>query len=168
MSEQLSITPDTKLEALLAAYPFIEELLIELIPSLGSLRTPVLRKIVLGTTTLEKAADGNKVALPDVIYRLRKAACLPELEVAKQGAGAPPWVNSGQVVKTLDARPMLAQGQHPKGMVMSEVAALKEGQIFVLVTPFVPAPLVELGRAEGCKTWSQQKESGRFETYFGK
>jgi hypothetical protein len=168
MSEKLPIAPDTKLDALLEAYPELEPQLIELIPSLKSLKTPALRKIVISSTTLEQAVSGANVALPDVVFKLRRAAGLPEETETKTGPGAPPWVNAGQIVKTLDARPMMSQGQHPKEIVLQEVSALTEGQIFLLITPFVPGPLIEIARSQNCKTWTHQTESGRFETYFGK
>ncbi len=83
-------------------------------------------------------------------------------------ANAPDWVRSGTIVDTLDARPMLAQGQHPKGLVLQELQGLKAGQVYLLITPFVPGPLIELGKSLECQTWTRQAESGRFETYFGK
>jgi Uncharacterized conserved protein (DUF2249) len=63
---------------------------------------------------------------------------------------------------------MLAQGQHPKEMILKETANLTHGELFVLVTPFVPAPLIEIARAQGIQTWTRQGERGVVETYFGK
>jgi hypothetical protein len=167
----LSIAPDTKLGDVLAAYPQAEAVISELIPSFRKLTTPALKHAVAKNLTIEQAAAASGVNLPELILRLRQSAGLPDVALSKGGAGmanAPEWVRTGTIIDTLDARPMLAQGQHPKGLVSQELQGLKAGQVYLLITPFVPGPLIELGKGLGCLTWTRQAESGRFETYFGR
>ena len=118
------------------------------------------------TTTLEQAATSSGLRVPDFVSKLRKAAGLADESGAANLPGMPLWVNEGKIKRTLDARPMLSQGQHPKQLVIDEVGSLQEGEIFGLVTPFVPGPLIELARSMGSQTWTRQGEKGNVETYF--
>jgi hypothetical protein len=166
--KNVAITPDAVLAAVLEAYPMLATLVAELVPSFGKLTSPSLRQIAARTLTLEQAAATANISIPQFIMQLRKAAGLPDVVAAPTLNGAPEWVRSSQVTETLDARPMLAQSLHPKAIVEQKFSALQSGQIFLLITPFVPGPLIELGRANGLTTWTRQGEAGRFETYFGK
>jgi hypothetical protein len=169
MSEPLlSIQPETKLDAIIAAYPGLESLLLELLPSFAAIQTPLLRKTVARTLTLEQAATSSGASLPDVVRKLRQAAGLSEDAPAAELTGAPPWAKSGKIVKTIDARPMLAQGIHPQDMVVRTLKELGAGEVLLLIAPFVPGPLIEIGRAMGFQTWTRQKSSGHVETCFGK
>jgi len=169
MSEPpLSILPETKLGAIIAAYPELENLLIELLPSFAAIQTPLLRKTVARTLTLEQAAASSGGSLPDIVRKLRQAAGLAEEAPDTSLAGAPPWVKSGNTAKSIDARPMLAQGVHPKDIVVRVLGELGAGEVLLLIAPFVPGPLIEIGRAMGFQTWTRQKSSGHVETYFGR
>lgn len=165
---QLSIVPETKLDDILTEYPKVESLLLELLPSFAKLQTPVLRKTVARTLTLEQAAASSNVSLPDVVRKLRQAAGLSEEAPEKSLAGAPSWVKSGKITQTIDARPMLAQGVHPKDMVVEALQKMGASDVLLLIAPFMPGPLVEIGRAMGFQTWTRQKSAGHVETYFGK
>ncbi|BDG03021.1 DUF438 domain-containing protein [Anaeromyxobacter oryzae] len=80
----------------------------------------------------------------------------------------PAWVEAVRVVSTLDARPLLATGAHPVGQVMAALGGLAEGEAFVLVTPFVPGPLLEKAQAIGCVAHSEAGAAGEFRTWFGR
>ncbi|HEY3294769.1 MAG TPA: DUF2249 domain-containing protein [bacterium] len=170
MPEQtISITPDAKLYDVLAAYPQLGAVVNDLVPSFARLTSATLRDVVSRTLTLEQAATANNSSPVTLVMTLRQAAGVTETAPSGRSIGnAPDWVKSGEVVKELDARPLLAQGHHPKAEVLQELSGLEAGQIFLLVTPFVPGPLVEMGRQQGLSTWTRQGEAGRFETYFGK
>ena len=163
-----TITPDTKIGELLSIHPQLENALCELVPTFGKLKPGYFRDTIARTTSLEQAASASRVPLPQLIRKLTKLAGLPDEAAASNTPGKPLWVSEGSIVKELDARPLLAQGVHPKQLVVSEVSALESGQIFVLLTPFVPGPLIEIARSMGFQTWTKQSEPGKFETYFGK
>jgi hypothetical protein len=163
------INADTKIGELIAAFPQVEAKFDELVPTFGKLKPGVFRDTIARTTTLERAASASRVRLPDLLIKLRRLAGLDASDSnAANLPGKPLWVSKGRVVKELDARPMLAQGTHPKQIVMDNVSALHSGEVFVLLTPFVPGPLIELARAQGFETWTRQGGSGKVETYFGK
>lgn len=56
---------------------------------------------------------------------------------------------SPTVWKSLDARTMLASGEHPLERVMHDLSELPEGQAYDLLTPFVPEPLIDKAAARG-------------------
>jgi len=50
--------------------------------------------------------------------------------------------------------------------VMADLAALADGEVYALVTPFVPAPLVELAREKGFVAFSVTEGDALVRTYF--
>ena len=72
MSNELIITPKTKVLQLIETYPQLEGVLIEYIPAFNKLKNPVLRKTVARVATLQQAASIGNVRVEDLINRLRK------------------------------------------------------------------------------------------------
>jgi hypothetical protein len=170
MPENLSIMPETKLWDIITSYPQLKDLIDEMIPSYAALRSSVLRQTVGQSLNIEQAAESAKISAPDLILKLRKAAGITDNPESSSGIhpSAPAWVQQGNLTFELDARPMLSQGIHPKEIILKEFSVLNSGQFMLLITPFVPGPLIELGREAGLETWTRQGTAGRFETYFGK
>jgi hypothetical protein len=93
--------------------------------------------------------------------------CLEGLEAGTPGhTEKPSWLQEEKIVKRLDARPVILQGGHPLGEVLNGVSDLKAGEIFELVTPFLPAPLIERVVAQGFDNWSDKKSEDHFINYF--
>jgi hypothetical protein len=145
-----SITPDTKVGELLKHYPELEEVLVGLSPAFRALKNPVLRRTVAKVATLRQVAKVGNLALGTLVGRLREATGLPPLEVgaAVDVDPRPDWASPAAVVCSYDARPTIEHGGHPMERVMTELAELAPGQVYELLTPFVPAPLVDLARAK--------------------
>ncbi len=80
----------------------------------------------------------------------------------------PQWLKKEKVKITLDARPYLAQGVHPLEMVQEQCAGLQAGEIFEILTPFPPAPMIEKMGAAGYETHMEMGGDGLFHTFFGK
>jgi len=80
----------------------------------------------------------------------------------------PAWLDTNRIKITLDARPILASGEHPLQRVMDECAKLQSGEIFEIITPFPPMPMIEKLTAMGFENWVEPAENGLFHTYFGK
>jgi hypothetical protein len=51
---------------------------------------------------------------------------------------------------------------------MADLTALDDGQVYELVTPFVPAPLVDLARGKGFESFSVAESEGLVRTFFHK
>jgi uncharacterized protein (DUF2249 family) len=162
------ITPDLKLAALFEAYPELERTLIDTAPGFARLQDPSLRRTVAQVTTLRQAAQVGGIGLGDLINQLRAAAGIQVTDI-EEGAVSierPDWVVSGSVVESLDARPLIETGQHPVGMVLSTLGRLKSGELFELITPFVPAPLIGMAETQGFESWTSSESGDLFKTYF--
>lgn len=170
--EKIPITPDTKISQLLDSYPGLEDILIEITPTFKKLKNPVLRKTIARITTVRQAAKVGNVPLGDVINRLRNAAGIAETfeeneNASTSHAGVPDWFDESKIVQTLDARSMLERGEHPVNIVLAEVKKLPPGEIYALVTDFVPVPLIEKAEETGAEVW--YREDGTVVTsYFKK
>jgi hypothetical protein len=78
----------------------------------------------------------------------------------------PNWLSKANIKITLDARPLIASGQHPFERVKSDASELNSGEIYEILTPFPPAPMIEKLRALGFDDYSVQDETGLFHSFF--
>jgi len=173
---RLLITPETKIGKLLENYPFLEEILIEMAPPFEKLRNPVLRKTVARVTTLRHAAKVGGVNLSDLINNLRRNAgqteaadsevVQSETDGGKNSNTKPDWLEPGHIVKSYDARELIEGGEQPIGTVIELLKELSSKQILELITPFVPAPLIDKAKKLKYKSWSTEEESDLVKTYF--
>lgn len=162
------ITPNTKIYELLQAFPQLEEKLIEQAPAFEKLRNPFLKKTIARVTSLSQAAKVANMPAADLVNCLRQEVGQAPLQIAAEssaGTEPPTWFKTGTIVKTIDARPMLEQGEHPVGIVLQEVETLKEGEILELIASFIPAPLIEKVEAKGFQSWTLQRGE-EFRNYF--
>ncbi len=164
------VTPDSKVGELLERWPALERVLVEISPHFEALQNPVLRRTVAKVATLRQVAKVSGVPLAVLIERLRAGAGLPPVSVAAEDDGSPParpdWAAAGAIVRSLDARADIEAGEHPMPAVMRELAQLAPGQVFELVTPFVPAPLVDLAREKGYDGRCLTEAPGLVRTWF--
>ena len=68
--------------------------------------------------------------------------------------------------RTLDVRPLLARGEEPFTEIMSTVAALAPDENLLLLTPFLPSPLIEKLGAEGFVARPERMRDGTWRTHF--
>ena len=132
-----------------------------------------MRKTIAKVANLNQAAQLGNISLGKLINELRSAVGQEKMVDDKSDknsmqSDAPEWISGGQIVKSLDARPLLNAGEHPVNIVMKEISVLEPDQIFELITPFSPVPLVDMARTKGFQTWTKQEESELFRTYFAK
>jgi hypothetical protein len=165
-----SITPESKIGDLLQRWPELEDVLVELSPHFRALRNPVLRRTVAKIATLRQVSAVSGVSLGVLVSTLRAGAGLAPAAVAEDGAAAaaerPAWANERDVARTHDARAAIEAGAHPMPQVMADLAALADGEVYALVTPFVPAPLVDLAGGKGFLGYSVTESEGLVRTYF--
>ncbi len=165
-----SITPESRLGEVLERWPGLEDVLLDLSPHFRALRNPVLRRTVAKVATLRQVSAVSGVALGVLIERLRAGAGLAPVAVSDETGDAPaerpPWAVSGAVARTHDARAAIESGEHPMPRVMADLAALGEAEVYELLTPFVPAPLVDLARGNGFSSFSVVESDALVRTYF--
>lgn len=170
MSEQIPITPETKINALLDHYPQLEEVLIEMAPAFKKLRNPILRKTVARVATLRQVAQIGEVSLAVLINKLRsdvgQTADFESGEKMKDSSAPPNWFDPSKIVRSLDARPIIESGQQPMSQALEEIKELKPGEIYELITPFVPAPLLDMIKKKDFQTWIQQHTKEVVKSYF--
>ncbi len=78
----------------------------------------------------------------------------------------PAWLDKRNIKITLDARPILASGEHPLQRVMEECASLQPGEIYMIITPFPPTPMIEKLTALGYENFVENADNGIFHTFF--
>ena len=167
----LIITPKTKVLELIETYPQLEDVLIEYAPAFKNLKNPVLRRTVAKIATLQQAAAIGGVKTEELINRLRKEV---GQEIITGEAGSqynyqkPGWFAAEKVVKQFNASEMLAAGEHPVNQVIADLNHLEEGKIYLLLAPFLTAPLIDKATSLGLKHWVDQKSDDEFLIYFFK
>lgn len=172
MSDRPDITPDMKVGELLRFYPELEDELVAVAPAFEKLRNPVLRRTVAKVTTLRQAARVGGVTIGEIIGRLRIAAGVEERWQGTEGepevSGRPVWVDEADVVSKQDLRSAIEAGEHPLPLVMDAVRELQPGQALLLVTPFLPAPMIDRITSDGFRAWTYQVGSEEFNTVFSR
>lgn len=157
-----AITPALTVGELLRHYPGLEEPLACLVPAFRALSTPSLRQTVAAPLALHQLAASSGVALDGLISGLREAAGVTD---APADEAVPSWVAGATPAVTLDARPMLAAGGHPLSRVMQGLSELGLADVYEMLTPFVPAPLIDMARSMGFEAFSTW-EGDVLHTYF--
>ncbi|MCP4582215.1 MAG: DUF1858 domain-containing protein [candidate division Zixibacteria bacterium] len=171
---EYDITPDTKIGELLSRYPDLENVLLEISPAFAKLKNPILRKTVAKVANLRQAAQIGGITVAKLINQLREAAGLADDSdvvyepQSSQTSEPPEWVRTSAVIKTLDASEMLEKGEHPVTIVLSEIKNLQEKQLYLLITPFIPAPLIDKARNQGFLVWYHEADNDKVKTYFHK
>lgn len=169
MSHNIDITPKTLVGDLLKNYPQLEDKLIEIAPVFKKLKNPVLRRTVAKVTTLKQAAAVGGVSLSLLINELRKEAGMDNSEIEddifESIKQKPVWVEENKIVKEYDAREDLENGNHPAAKVTKDILELKENENYLLITPFVPAPLIKIMEDKGFETFTEKVEEELIKTY---
>jgi len=80
----------------------------------------------------------------------------------------PAWLNKAKIKISLDARPLLASGNHPVEKVINETATLNPGEIYEIMTPFPPTPMIEKLNVLGFESHSEKDDSGLYHTCFAR
>lgn len=157
----LIITPHTKIGELLDAYPGLEHVLFELSPAFAKLKNPILRKTVAKVATLQQAAIVGKLAVEQVVNRLRMEVGQTALsEVLNEEASfqnPPDWFEETKISLRYDVTPVINAGNSPMAEILSQVKTIKDEEIFELKSPFIPAPIIDKLKEKGFESWSIQE-----------
>jgi len=166
----LIITPKTRVGELLDTYPDLEPVLLELSPAFKKLKNPVLRKTVGKVATLQQAAALGNISVTELINTLRSKVGQQLFEGESSGENIeyekPDWFEPGKVTVTFDASPLIDSGQNPMQEVFDHLELTNAGEIFLLTTPFIPAPIIELISNKGYKHYCMKSKQGLCSTYF--
>lgn len=161
----IQITPETTIADLLKAFSDVEAVLSELSSSYRALENPALRAAATNATTLSQLAITDSIPIGAMIGRLREAAG-QESPTADLATDPPAWAAETAVTKSLDAREIIQQGGHPLERVMTELGTLNPGEVYQLITPFVPAPMIDLVKQRGFESHTVSHGPDLCHTYF--
>ncbi len=173
MEPKLIITPKTKILDLITDYPELEETLFDISSAFKQLKNPILRKTVARVTTLQQAALVGGIKVEDLVNRLRLASGVSgipesagESDYDPTTQDAPEWFSVAKVTGHLDAREMLNRGEHPVGQVLADLQHLPDNEIYELVAPFFPAPLIDKATGLGFKNYVMELSPEEFRIFF--
>ena len=169
--DEIPITPEIKLAELLDNYPELEDKLIEIAPPFKKLKNPVLRKTLAKVTTLRQVSTISGISLAELINNLRTAIGQNEIVVEEsqtQPSDKPEWVNDENIKITYDARIDLENGNHPVAKVSKEILTLNENELYLLVTPFFPGPLIDIVKDKGFEVYTKTISVNEVHTYIKK
>ncbi len=167
--EKLIITPETKIYDLLENYPSLENKLIEISPVFSKLKNPVLRKTITKVTSLKQAALVGNVSLNHLVNELRKeVGQYTETFTEKTESIKQTLIHPATIKETYDATLDIKSGGHPLGKVMSDIQKLNSDECYLLITPFLPAPLIEKVKDKGFKVEIENTSDGKFNNYVWK
>ena len=165
---KLQITPEIKVAELLDNFPELEDKLIEIAPPFKKLKNPVLRKTLAKVTTLRQASKVGGISLAELINTLRIEAGQNEIAVEESQTKKelkPNWVIEENIKITYDASLDLENGVHPVAKVSKEILTLTENEIYLLITPFLPGPLIDIVKEKGFTTFSENKSAAEVHTF---
>ena len=166
--EKFFITPDTRIGKILENYPESDKILMKMSPAFSKLSNPVLRKTVAKVATIRQIAKVGSLSVNTIINTLHKELGINhsvQINETEDKQKSMNWVDKNKIVKTLDARPLLENGGHPISHVQEEIKKLQKDEIYLLITPFNPAPLLEAVEKQGFKTASVKIEEDEIHNY---
>jgi len=160
----MEITPESKIHALLEAYPQLEGFLMGLNPKYKKLKNPVLRRTVARIATLSQVAKIGGYEPLELVNLLREELGQDPLEETAAGNDRPhaaqerpDWARKTPAL-TLDGNALLEEEKNPLAEVRKALKKLPEGSVIALTTDFYPAPMIETFEKEGLTVWSEEKE----------
>lgn len=69
-------------------------------------------------------------------------------------------------IRTLDVRPLISRGEEPFKKIIAVVSSLSADESLMLITPFLPSPLIEKLRSEGFQAQPERAAGGWWQTHF--
>lgn len=170
MTNKLDITPQTLVGDLLSNYPELEDKLIEIAPVFSKLKNPILRRTIAKVTTLKQASVIGNISVAELINTLRKEANQSEIKIETENIliKKPDWIKNENIKFEYDASLDLENGIHPAAKVTKEILQLNNNEIYLLITPFVPAPLIKIIEEKGFHVYTERINESTVYNYIKK
>lgn len=170
-NNKIIITPETTLEELLDSYPYLENKLIELVPKFLKINNQILRKTINRVTSLRQAALIGEVRLDLLIEELRKEAgqiIIIKAPLENSNSGNKIQAHPEKIKEIYDATADIEAGEHPLAKVMRDIQELDHSECYLLITPFLPAPLIQKVEEKGFNVKLKSSNNGKFKNYIWK
>lgn len=171
------INEHTKIAALLKHHPDALETIVKLSPDFKKLKSPILRKLMAGRTSIAMASKigGCKPedffdALAPLGFQRDNAPVFPQENGARKNTPKPEYLQNIEPDRLVnfDVRAILAGGSDPLKQIQQKVKSLRPGGVLVIINNFEPVPLIALLERQGFQTYVYFKDADTIETYFYK
>ena len=168
--DNIEITPSTKVNDLLNAYPELEETLIGMAPPFRKLKNPILRKSVAKVATIKHISSVGNVPLNELINKLKKAVGQPVTEDFYEDENyfldKPDWFSEDKIVLSFNEEKLGDKDKMTLVTMLQESKNVKEGEIIELSTRFLPAPGIDRMKSKGYSVWTVEQEGDLIKSYF--
>jgi len=169
-SGNIEITPSTKVNDLLNAYPELEETLIGIAPPFKKLKNPMIRKSVARVATLKHISSVGNVPLNELINRLRAAIGQPattdSYEDENYFSSQPDWFSADKISLSVNEEKLEDKDKMTLVTILQEARNVKKGEIIELITSFLPAPGIDRMKSKGYSVWTVKEEDDLIKSYF--
>ncbi len=169
-SVNIEITPSTKVNDLLDAYPELEETLIGIAPPFKKLENPFLRKSVARVATIKHISSVGNVPLNELINKLRKAIDQPATDDLYEDenyfSDKPDWFIADRISLSINEETVEDKDKMTLVTILQEARNVKKGEIIELITTFLPAPGIDRMKSKGYSVWTVKEEDDLIKSYF--
>ncbi|MDD3772056.1 MAG: DUF2249 domain-containing protein [Weeksellaceae bacterium] len=169
------INEQTKIAALLKHNSAALEAIVSLSPDFKKLRSPLLRKLMAGRTSIKMASKIGGCKPEDffkVLHPLGFEADLsaPKEEEKTEKKPLPDYLKSlkSEQIIEFDVRQMLADGGDPLRPIQQKIKELPQNHALKIINTFEPVPLISLLEKQGFETFVDAVGEERIDTYFYK
>lgn len=166
----IEITPSTKVNELLDAYPEIEETLIGIAPPFKKLKNKFLRKSVAKVATLKHIASVGDVPLNELINKLKEAVGQSKTndfyEDENYFSNKPDWFSVDNISLSLDEDSLDDKHKMALVTILQQARKVKKGEIIELTTSFLPAPGIDRMKEKGYAVWTVKEGDNLIKSYF--
>ena len=167
---KIEITPSTKVNDLLDAYPELEETLIGIAPPFKKLKNPILRKSVAKVATIKHISSVGNVPLNELINKIREAVGQPETndsyEDANYFSNKPDWFSDDKISLSINEEELEDKDKMTLVTMLQEARKVKKGEIIELTTAFLPAPGIDRMKDKGYSVWTVKETDNLIKSYF--
>lgn len=149
----ITVTPATRIAAVLKEYPQALEAIISVNPAFEKLRNPLLRKLLAGRVSIRDASRIGKCSVDDFYFALLPLG-IPlgdfSAQENKSEKTAEIFTDEQRRLATpLDVRADLAAHKDPLEKIMHTLRKAKPGEVIALINDFEPVPLLRLLEKKG-------------------
>jgi len=168
--QKIDITPSVTVDALLEAYPELEEVLIVIAPPFKKLKNPFLRRTIAKVATIKQIASVGGIPLDDLISKLRKEVGQPEINESFEDQNyfgeQPSWFLPDRVVRSINEAKLKDKDKMALTIILKEAKSIQKGEIIELVTSFLPAPGIDTLKSKGYSVWTIKESEMEIKSYF--
>lgn len=175
--QDMLINEKTKISTLLKHHPDALETIVTLSPDFRKLRSPILRKLMAGRTSIAMAAkvggckpeDFFKALAPLGFETDNTPVSLPD-DGPNGNMPRPEYLQNIRPDRLVifDVRVLLAEGNDPLKQIQQKVKSLRHEEVLVIINTFEPVPLIKLLEKQGFQAYVNFKDAEAIETYFYK